>query len=347
MGTDGLLISSVGNGNGVTLEKQTNLNQRCLELKLKLKSNTVFYVGSVGVESYHDAGFAVVDCVNKKLDLYSINSMSSIAQTIAFDWVIDQNRDYLIKYYKLNDIVKLEFIDTITAKSIKVEASQYGVYDKPKFGVISSSGSVLVKELSLRSVVKEKPFIIFYGDSITEGDSTWAYDPNYVSGSPKHRFRFANLIGEKLNKPYLVSGRSGGTILGVLSRMQTELPTLRPNYVFVTIGTNGANTNANLNALVDYCESLGIEVILNLIPLYDNTTAGKNSIIQTVVDERSLKSVQFNRATSINGDGLTKDNTMFTNEGGIYIHPNIAGNQKMFERALVDVKSIFDEVGCF
>ena len=343
--SEGLLLSSVGNGNGVTLEKQTNLNQRCLELNVRLKSNTVFYVGSAAVETNDDKGFAVIDCINKKLDLYNINSMSTVAQTINFDWTIDENRDYIIRYYKLNDIVKLALIDTITAKSVSVEVSQYGVYDKPKFGVISSSGSVLIKEISLLSVISDRPFIVFYGDSITEGDSTWFSDPNYTAGTPKHRFRFANLIGAKLGKPYLVSGRSAGTILGVLERMKIELPTLRPKYVFVTIGTNGLNTNANLNALVDYCESLGIEVILNLIPLYDGSTAAKNAIIQTVVNDRSLKCVQMNRATSINGDGVTKDNSLFANEGGIFIHPNIAGNQKIYERALVDIADVLIESG--
>lgn len=336
---NGLILNSTGANSGVTLNKQINLSQRYLELRLKLKSDTIFYIGTKNVENTVGENTGIINCGAKTI-VTGLNGSTVGSASIPFDIVND--REYIIRYYKLDNISRLELIDTITTKSIYAQdGTTLGQFDKYRFGV--TSGTIgAISQISIVSIVKDRPYIGFYGDSITEGNSV-----GNTTNTPYYRDRFANLIGEKLGKPYFVSGRSGGETTGVLARMKTELPTLRPKYVFVTIGTNGNPNAAQYNSLVDYCESLGITVILNLIPLYNATTAGRNAIIQSVVDSRRLMSVKTNIATSVNGDGITKDNSMFANEAGILIHPNEAGNLAIYSRALIDVEKIFSDVGVF
>ena len=337
--SSGLQLNSSGANSGVTLNKQINLSERYLELKVKLKTNTVFYVGTKNVENVVGENSATINCVTKTM-ITGFNGSTVSTQNIPFDIVND--REYIIRYYKLNNISRLELIDTVTSESIYVQdATTLGQFDKYKFGV--SSGSIgAIYQISIISILKDHPFMGFYGDSITEGNSVGS-----TSKTPYYHDRFANLIGEKLGKPYFVSGRSGGGIAGVLERMKTEIPTLRPNYVFVTVGTNGGNTEANLNQMIAYCESFGTKVILNLIPLFDGSTAGKNIIIQNVVNSRNLMSVKTNVATSVNGDGVTKDNSKFANESGVFIHPNESGNLAIYKRALIDIENVFVEAGVF
>ena len=337
--SSGLQLNSSGANSGVTLDKQINLSERYLELKVKLKTNTVFYIGTKNVENVVGENTATINCTAKTM-ITGFNGSTASTQNIPFDIVND--RQYIIRYYKLNNISRLELIDTVTCESVYVEDGiTFGQFDKYKFGVTSGSIGV-ISQISIMSIMKDKPFMGFYGDSITEGNSVGS-----TSKIPYYRDRFANLIGEKLEKPYFVSGRSGGGIAGVLERMKTEIPTLRPNYVFVTIGTNGGNTEVNLNQMIDYCESFGTKVILNLIPLYDGSTDGKNTIIQNVVNSRNLMSVKTNVATSVNGDGVTKDNSKFANEGGVFIHPNEDGNLAIYKRALIDIENVFVEAGVF
>lgn len=340
LSTAGLSLNSTGVLSGVTLNKQINLSQRYLELKLKLYTDTVMYVGTRNIETTPGENQVELDCASKTLRIKAVFGGNDIVKNFSFNIV--NGREYILRYYKLDEKDRLEIIDTISAESEFVEMVTLGQFDKYKFGRLSGSNPVVISEISIVSLLKDRPYIGFYGDSITEGNIVGA-----VNKTPYYRDRFANLIGEKLGKPYFVSARSAGGILGVLARIQTELLALLPKYIFVTVGTNGNNTVANLNQLIDYCEGLGVKVILNLIPLYDGGTAGANAIIQNVVNARGLMCVQTNRATSVNGDGVTKDNSKFANEGGVYIHPNEAGNLAIYKRALIDIKSVFVEAGVF
>lgn len=336
---NGLTLNSAGVNKGVTLDKQINLNKRYLELRMKLNSDNIFYVGTKNVENQVGENYVEIDCIAKTLKVKAVFGGSDVVK--AFDFNIVNGREYIVRYYKLDEIDRLELIDTVTAKFEYVEKIMLGQFDKYKFGLIAGS-PVIVSEISVISILKDRPYLGFYGDSITEGNSVGS-----ASKTPYYHDRFANLIGEKTGKSYYVSGRSAGEITGVLARMQTELPSLLPYYVFVTIGTNGTPTAAQYNNLVDYCESLGVKVILNLIPLHNGTTDSKNTIIEQVVTTRNLLCVKTNVATSINGDGVTKDSSLFADEGGLYIHPNEAGNIAIYKRALIDIKSIFVEAGIF
>ncbi|WP_185269607.1 SGNH/GDSL hydrolase family protein [Chryseobacterium bernardetii] len=335
----GLKINSSGPiGSGVILNKQTNISERFLELRVKLNPDQAFYVGTKNVENVVGENTAEIDCSAKTLKINPLGSMAG--QTKNFTMPIISGREYIVRFYKKNEMTRLELIDAVSAESDYVEVFQTGHFDKYKFGLISGAAPLIITNVKIVSMLTGRAFIGFYGDSITEGNSVGS-----TSKTPYYKDRFANLIGEYIGRPYYVSGRSAGTIDGVLARMQVEIPILLPRYVFVTIGTNNGNTEAKLNQLVDFCESYGCNVILNLIPLYDGSTAAKNAMIQGIVSARKLLSVKMNVATSLNNDGVTKDDSLFANESGVLIHPNAAGNLKIFNRVFVDAPELFQEAG--
>ena len=144
------------------------------------------------------------------------------------------------------------------------------------------------------------------------------------------------------------SGRGGGTINMVLDYIKNELPYIETQYVMVTIGTNGGNTEANLTELINYIKEQGAIPILNNIPSNESgSQIENNKLIEKVRNQLGIKGCKFDIATSIDGDGNEVDKSLmywedYTNSWGqIYHHPNEEGGQKMYERTLIDIPEIY------
>ena len=117
----------------------------------------------------------------------------------------------------------------------------------------------------------------------------------------------------------------------------------------VTIGTNGGNTVANLSQLAEYVQSLGSELIMNYIPCNESgTQVSVNSDIDSVRNTYRLRGVDFDKPTSLSGDGSVVDTSLMWDEdysvdhpdwgvgGHVYHHPNVEGAKRMFSRILID-----------
>ena len=145
------------------------------------------------------------------------------------------------------------------------------------------------------------------------------------------------------------SGRGGGTIITVLEFIKNELPFIKAEYVLVTIGTNGGNTEENLTELVRYIKSRGCIPILNNIPCNESgTQISNNQLIEKVRQKENINGAKFDLATSLKGDGKEVDKSLmfwedYTGSYGwqIYHHPNALGGKKMFEQTLKDIPEIY------
>ena len=336
-------IITMNNDSNAVITQQVVLGDRYLEIKANFSINTVFWVGQYSIENAIGKGYAVVDCVTKKLKLYNLDDYSNVAVSGDIPFNIVNGREYIVRFYKKEPRMILEIIDGVTGEAFSCEYSPGGQWDAYQFGVATSTNPVTVSSVKIIALCKDQPFLMFEGDSITQGDIVGNLNP---SGGHFYRKRFANLIANKMNKPFAVSSRSSGNINGVLARIDINTNHLKPKYYIVTVGTNNGNTLSKLNELADKVAAKGIELILNTIPLYDGqNTADKNAMILQVVNERGLKCIRMDIATSINGDGVTKDNTCFAPEGGAYIHPNEKGNYQIYRRALIDLEDLFIEAG--
>jgi hypothetical protein len=203
-----------------------------------------------------------------------------------------------------------------------------------------SGTSVLVKQITVYAL-KGHVKLLIYGDSITQPEG---YFP--TADYPQ---AWTQRIIEKLNGNAVSSGRSGGNINDVLERIKNELPFVKAQYVMVTIGTNGGNTEKNLSELVEYIISQGAVPILNNIPCNEHgTQVDVNRMIEKVRQKYRINGCRFDLATSLNNDGREVDKTTmwledYTNGWGqIYHHPNVKGGRKMFERSLADVPELYE-----
>ena len=215
-------------------------------------------------------------------------------------------------------------------------------WDHYCFG-LSSGTSALVKRIKVTTPI-HKVKLMIYGDSITQPEN---YFPAAMFKDSWTQRIIAGMGGDAVS-----CGRSGGVIDWVADYIRNELPYIKADYVMVTIGTNGGNTEQNLAALVEYIRSQDAIPILNNIPSNESGTQIEvNKMIDRIRQRYGIKGVLFDLATSMNGDGLEVDKSMMFWEDyspesvfhgwQVYHHPNDKGGEAMFKRAQQDVPELF------
>lgn len=268
---------------------------------------------------------------------------------------LEGNSEYIVEIYHIYQQAKVRVIDLKTNEEIEISVTNDGQggfgagalqqgfavgmqWDHYCFGLAEGS-SVLVKQLTVNSLKKSVKLMI-YGDSITQPEG---YFP-----SSDFQSAWTQLIINHLKGDAMSSGRGGGTINMVLDYIKNELPYIETQYVMVTIGTNGGNTEANLTELINYIKEQGAIPILNNIPSNESgSQIENNKLIEKVRNQLGIKGCKFDIATSIDGDGNEVDKSLmywedYTNSWGqIYHHPNEEGGQKMYERTLIDIPEIY------
>ncbi|MCH5718982.1 hypothetical protein [Niabella hibiscisoli] len=145
------------------------------------------------------------------------------------------------------------------------------------------------------------------------------------------------------------SGRGGAQIDMVMNYIKNELPFIKAEYVMVTIGTNGGNTEAKLKELVNYIKSQGSTPILNNIPSNESgTQVAVNDLVAKVRTDLNIKGCRFDLPTSIDGDGTSVDkSTMYWEDYSgsygwqVWHHPNEIGGVKMFQQTLIDLPALY------
>lgn len=183
------------------------------------------------------------------------------------------------------------------------------------------SGSVSVKQYD--TFLMYQPTIIFVGDSITE--------------CGYRQDTYAAKIIKAMNDNGCIIAQ-GGANVDVLSYSRTsEIPFMKPKYLSLLGGTNGTITSAQITSWKDFCETNGIKFILNCVPVSKTPSthpwADKNSAILAA----GILGARFDIATALNGD---PDDGADASLFGDDVHPNAEGQEKMYERFLMDVQII-------
>ena len=221
-------------------------------------------------------------------------------------------------------------------------------WDHYCFG-LSSGTSMLVSRITVESL-KDKIRLLIIGDSITQPE---AYYP--TEDFPQ---AYTQLLIARLGGSAMSSGRGGGTINTLLEYVPNELPYIQADYVMVTIGANGGNTEANLTQLMNIIRDNGSIPILNNMPCNESGTQnnadfGGNPLIRQVRAKLGIKGAELDKATSRAGDGAEVDKGMMYWEDytgypapmtgwQIYHHPNPKGGQAIFRQIVKDLPEIFE-----
>lgn len=301
--------------------------------------------------SSHNDFQLFVDVPAKKV---SVATNPATEQEVAF---LEGEREYILEIYHLYQVAVIRLVDIQTEEvsEIRVEhdgqggvgegALQAGFnvgmqWDHYCFGLVQGS-SMLIKRVTVSSM-KDKVKLLLYGDSITQPEG---YFPKKDFHKSWTQMIITNLKGNAMS-----SGRGGGTINTVLEYIKNELPYVEAEYVMVTVGTNGGNTEDNLTELVNYIKANGAIPILNNIPCNESgTQVENNELIERVRAKTGIKGCLFDLVTSVDGDGKTVDKSMmywedYSGSYGwqIYHHPNEKGGAAMFARTLMDIPAIYE-----
>ncbi|RYY54522.1 MAG: SGNH/GDSL hydrolase family protein [Chitinophagaceae bacterium] len=293
---------------------------------------------------------AYVDMAAKKI---SISTSPVTEKTVSF---LQANRDYLVEVYHVYQEGRIKITDIQSNETAEVKAVHDGSggvgqgslqpgfavgmqWDHYCFSLVSGT-SMLVKSVNVYAL-KKKVRLVMYGDSITQPEG---YFP--TKDFPQ---AWTQQVISRLSGNAMSSGRGGAQIDMVLEYIKNELPFIETDYVMVTIGTNGNNTEAKLTELVNYIKSQGAIPVLNNIPSNESgTQVAEAVLIETVRQKTSVAGARFDLATSIAGDGKEVDkSTMYwedyTGSYGwqVYHHPNEKGGKKMFDQVVADIPAIF------
>lgn len=293
---------------------------------------------------------AFIDVAKKKI------SIATDPITEAKVDFLNADHDYLVEVYHIYQVGKIRIIDLKTGEAselVAVHDGQGGVgkgslqkgfsvgmqWDHYCFG-LKSGASMLVKRITVKAL-KNNVKLLMYGDSITQPEG---YFP-----TKDFPLAWTQQVIRSLNGKAMSSGRGGATIDMVQEYIKNELPFIKAEYVMVTIGTNGGNTEEKLKQLIDYIKSQGAIPILNNIPANESGTQVKeNELIDKVRSDSGISGCHFDLATSLAGDGEEVDKSMmywedYTGSYGwqVYHHPNEKGGDKMFQRLLKDVPGLF------
>lgn len=342
--TEGLNVTA--RGGVVKLDKFYALAERMVRYHIKPSLNAkVIFRSSEGDFN------ALVDVPNKCV---SIATDPVREQPVPF---LEGNREYIVEIYHIYQQAKVRIIDLETSEEVEISVTNNGQggvgagvlqkgfavgmqWDHYCFGLMEGS-SVLIKQITVYAL-KKSVNVLMYGDSITQPEG---YFPTADFSKA-----WTQMIINKLNGNAMSSGRGGGTITMVLDYIKNELPYIEAEYVMVTIGTNGGNTETNLTELVNYIKEQGAIPILNNIPCNESGTQIENNrLIEKVREKLDIKGCKFDLPTSISGEGKEVNKSLmywedYSNSYGwqVYHHPNERGGQEMYERTLIDIPEIYE-----
>lgn len=195
-------------------------------------------------------------------------------------------------------------------------------------------GEILLKQIELRTALFMGAKAGFFGDSITEGLGMRDYDVHKS---------YSSLIRDKyFNGNAIICGRGWGTTSSVLETIKyLDYYNESLEYYFVMIGTNQRSASGVETWKKEIVEIYNKIIERNGIPVIITPPLGKegNEFIHQMRDfilEKGWDTIRMDLAVSVNGEGQVLDEFLSTDG----THFNANGNQKMYERALIDLKKI-------
>lgn len=239
---------------------------------------------------------------------------------------------YQIELIRSGLIMKINICDLKNDKIFSWEVTNgKRLHGGLSFGV--DSGSIELKLAHLSTALQKGTKAIFIGDSITEG---------LGMGTTDISKRWASLLRDNYFKGNAICSGMGwgttGNVKQVLENIKSYCNYIK--YYFVMIGTNQRSTGGVTNwktQIVEIYNTIrelgGIPIII--VPPLARVDSEYILQMRDFILEKGWDTIRMDIATST-GDGITFDSSLSTDG----THFNVNGNQKMYERALIDLKKI-------
>lgn len=339
---------NIGIDKPLIVNKEYAINDRYYLFDVS-SENGIIYFGSY-ISEYRNTpqgqSLCSLDFNTGELKLYQCLSSSDspdLKPTVVIQQTTIQSFNNLNKYRlyigRANRKITVKVISLFDYSTLAELSAEYAsgnnhagyLYDRPR--IFSENGEMYLYRIEVNCPKSDFCKIMIMGDSITEGTGV-------TSESEAYAYMIASLFEANKVK---VSGRANGQIKGVLSRFESECRLLRPQYIFIMIGTNGGNTEDNLTELINKIYSINATPIIYHIPQKQDQENLKtnNTLIDTVAQKYNIRVIYADVATSINRD-LNEgfDSSLFSDT----VHPNVEGNIRIVNQTKMDVQFLFNEI---
>lgn len=345
VGADGIAISSSGGwGNSALYNKYTTIDRVSTRALIQVITTTsIFSIIRKPTGLSQFGTVAQVDLTAMRLNFYASwdgsTTVPSVAKFVAIPFSIVANRKYLVELTKVKAISVFTFTDeTNPANTISLSFNQEteGIsaigrqWTSP--GVMFNSGSIKLKRFTYATAFPNAPKLLITGHSFVEGYAL--IDQGDVSKT------YSNLMYDALIGNVAIAGRGGETITSINTR--DDINFFSPTYHLVDIGSNDTVYATWLSGIQTYIAKIvangAIPVLATIVPRSD-----RQAFINQCNDWIRLTSgynyVDFAKAVTVGNDGITQDASLFWTDS---VHPNIAGNAKMFQQLKIDAPYLWD-----
>jgi lysophospholipase L1-like esterase len=338
-------VADIGYANSVIIEKYYVCDDIVTDSLIELTGSDAVVAFSSTVRTDGAGGRSVgslvkYDFASKKM--YICKKTNGTTETDAYvtvdiSSVVDEaHKKYVISAGRVNSRVFASVSNYITGSTVTKTVEDISVsdfspvgrfYDYLTFSQLSGS---TVYWRNLYTYVPSNVNIAFLGDSITQGIYIPAVSDSWVSQVKKY---YGNCVS---------SGRGGAKADFIIDALDDGLvAAFNPQYVVVTIGTNGDTTPEKLGSIVKKIKKIGAVPIINCVSqTQDGKTTGDEQYISEVNDMiRDLHTLgaRFDIATGENNDPNAASPAAIMQDE---VHPNVTGHLLMAERFKFDLKNI-------
>ena len=328
----------------VYLNKATGMDRQVVRVVIKLVDTSV-KLGIVGhtytLGNTFKGQYAMFDFGAKTITLHrSWGGDVSAAEppvlaTQAMFGTLYQNRNYILEveqdttnkiYVRLYDGLTMEKAEIAYDNTPNPQSElDWVVLTNYPVGLLLKSGTAKVVEVAQYSKTPVRPKLMIYGDSFTQG-------MNLIRYGFSSDLCYSHLIQSWLDGDCSISCRGGESTAGLLTKIETDMALFKPKYVLLAIGLNDEIVDSrslddfqlNMTKIINAARKYGAEVILQTYSGNGSARARYTSWIMNY----SLGFRFFDVRSA-----LALDNT-FTSNPDLFLadgHPNVQGNQRMFD----------------
>lgn len=328
----------------VYLNKATGMDRQVVRAVIKLV-DTSAKLGIVGhtytLGNTFKGQYAMFDFGAKTITLHrSWDGDVSAAEppvlaTQAMFETLYQNRNYILEveqdttnkiYVRLYDGLTMEKAEIAYDNTPNPQSElDWVVLTNYPVGLLLKSGTAKVVEVAQYSKTPVRPKLMIYGDSFTQG-------MNLIRYGFSSDLCYSHLIQSWLDGDCSISCRGGESTAGLLTKIETDMALFKPKYVLLAIGLNDELVDSrslddfqlNMTKIINAARKYGAEVILQTYSGNGTVRAQYTSWIMNY----SLGFRYFDVRSA-----LALDNT-FTSNPELFLadgHPNVQGNQRMFD----------------
>ena len=277
---------------------------------------------------------ALVSGSTKTLRLYSwtgTDAAGTYNSEVAIPFNLVVGRSYTLEVFKDGLKSTIRLTDTVTQVSCEVSETQNPAYRQwhGRAGVMFHSGAIKVDWFGVNAGFPKNLRGLIIGDSICEG----MYLP---LNSPSWAYQVA--AARKAEGDFAIAPRAGDQTPNFLLRKVYDLDPWVSQYVVLALGTNDGSQavwRTNMASLIAQVVAAGGEPILcTQVPrtASQSVRTAMNNDIRSGYFGRH-RYIDFAICVSLSNDGVTWDPAYDSGDG---IHPNAAGQAKMFAQAMLE-----------